>query len=57
MNWINLIKAISIVTLVFASPFLLGMLAIYVGIANLMLVLMPVMFVVFIILIYKALNY
>ena len=57
MNWINLLKATGIVCAIFALPLVLKALIDFMGAEMSLFILVPVIFIVGVYLIYRALNF
>lgn len=56
MDWMNLLKAIGIVIAIFLAPILFIALGICLGIVNMLIITIPVIFIAGVYLIYDALN-
>ena len=56
MNWINLLKATGIVCVIFATPLILKVLIEFLGVKVFLLSFIPILFVVAVYVMYKAIN-
>ena len=56
MNWINLLKAVGIVCAIFATPLIIGVLVALLGVKVFLLSFVPILFVVAVYGMYKAIN-
>ena len=56
MNWINLLKATGIVCAIFAAPLIIGVLIEFLGDKVFLLSFTPILFVVAVYVLYKAIN-
>ena len=56
MNWINLLKATGIVCVIFATPLILKILIELLGVKVFLLSFIPILFVVAVYVMYKAIN-